>query len=86
MNTPCCIRRDSKGYIHVDFGSSLTTIVSNVGRATESLMITGLTNTFCDYYQTDRLYLTVSGEPYESPYRFLMEGEYFSPNYSKASE
>ena len=79
------IRRDSHGYIHVDFGESLTAIVSNVGRATENLLITALTNTFCDYYQTDRLYLTVEGQPYESPYRFLLEGEYFSPNYSKAS-
>lgn len=79
------IRRDTKGYLHVDFDASLTAIVSNVGRATENLMITGITNTFCDYYQTDRLYLTVDGTPYESPYRFLMEGEYFSPNYSKAS-
>ncbi|MGI6192652.1 MAG: GerMN domain-containing protein [Christensenellales bacterium] len=77
------IRLDSKGYVHVDFSSSLTKIVSSVGRATESLILIALANTFCDYYQTDRLYITVAGEQYESPYRFFMEGDYLSPDVSK---
>ncbi|MGI6150733.1 MAG: GerMN domain-containing protein [Christensenellales bacterium] len=77
------IRLDSKGYVHVDFSSSLTRIVSSVGRATESLILIALTNTFCDYYQSDRLYITVAGELYESPYRFFMEGDYLSPDDSR---
>ncbi len=44
------IRLDGKGYVHVDFSSSLTKIVSSVGRATESLILIALTNTFCEYY------------------------------------
>ncbi len=78
------IRLDGRGYVHVDFTSSLTNIVSSVGRATESLILIALTNTFCDYYQTNRLYITIAGEQYESPYRFFMEGDYLSPNYSRA--
>jgi len=74
------IRLDGKGYVHVDFSPSLTKIVSSVGRATESLILIALANTFCDYYQTDRLYITVAGEQYESPYRFFMEGDYLSPD------
>jgi len=79
------IQLDSKGYVHVDFSSSLTKIVSSIGRATESLLLIAITNTFCDYYQTDRLYITIAGEQYESPYRFFMEGDYLSPNYNRAS-
>lgn len=78
------IRLDGKGYVHVDFSSSLTKIVSSVGRATESLILIALTNTFCEYYQTDRLYITVAGDQYESPYRFYMEGDYLSPDSRRA--
>lgn len=78
------IKLDGKGYVHVDFSSALTKIVSSVGRATESLILIALTNTFCEYYQTDRLYITVAGGQYESPYRFFMEGDYLSKNDSRS--
>ena len=76
------ISLDSRGHVHVDFASSLITTISDIGRASEGLLLTALANTFCDYYQTNRFYITVEGELYESPYRFLQEGEYLSPDYS----
>lgn len=63
------IRLDSHGYVHVDFSFSLITTVSYIGRSSEGLLLTALANTFCEYYQTNRMYITIDGELYESPYR-----------------
>lgn len=79
------IRLDSHGYVHVDFSSSLITTVSSIGRTSEGLLLTALANTFCEYYQTSRMYITVNGGLYESPYRFLMDGEYLSPDLRNVS-
>ena len=79
------ISLDSKG-VHVDFADSLITTISDIGRASEGLLLTALANTFCDYYQTERFYITIEGELYESPYRFLQEGEYLTPDYSNVYE
>lgn len=70
--------------VHVDFSSELVTQM-DLPRQTEKLLLQSLANTFGEYYQRNKVYITVEDETYESRYFLLMDGEYLVPQTSETS-
>lgn len=65
--------------VSVDFSSELVTQM-DLSRQEEKLLLQSLANTFGEYYQKSKVYLTVEQENYESRYFFFLDDEYWTPN------
>lgn len=65
--------------VSVDFSSELVTQM-DLSRQEEKLLLQALANTFGEYYQKNKVYITVEQENYESRYFFFLDDEYWTPN------
>ena len=58
----------------------------NAGSQYEAMILQSITNTFGQYYETDRVIVTVEGVLYESGHILLEEGDFFETDYSNIAE
>lgn len=71
------IRLDrSEWIVKIDFSSELLTDL-NAGSAYEYEILKSLVNTLGKYYDTDKVYISIDGMPYESGHFAIKEGEVF---------
>lgn len=68
---------DEKGIITVDLSSEFLKEM-NAGAGFESMLINSVTNTLGNYYQKDKVIITIEGKPYESGHFSMKPGEYFT--------
>jgi len=73
---------DSAGIVTVDFSRHLIDDM-NAGAGFESMLLKSMVNTLGQYYQVDRVIITVEGKPYSSGHILLKPGEYFKVNTDK---
>lgn len=71
--------------VYVDFSREFISEM-NAGAALESLIIQSVTNTFGDYYNVDKVYITIGGSPYSSGHIQIKENEPFYVNYKNVRE
>ncbi|MGI6160795.1 MAG: GerMN domain-containing protein [Christensenellales bacterium] len=69
------------GAVYIDFTSGLIKDM-NAGAGAEALILRGIANTFAGYYSTERVYLTVEGEPYSSGHIEMKKGEFIKADTS----
>lgn len=65
--------------LKVDFSSELLEDM-NAGSSFEIEILKSIVNTLGRFYDVDKVYITVKGEPYESGHFSIKEGEYFEVN------
>jgi hypothetical protein len=53
----------------------------NAGSGYEAMILQCITNTLGNYYNTDQVYITIEGKPYESGHIVMKKGETFKVNY-----
>jgi len=70
---------------HVDFSKELLTDL-NAGSSYEFEILRSIVNTIGKFYDTDKVYITVEGKPYESGHFALQEGEAFKTNFDNIEE
>lgn len=58
----------------------------NAGSTVEIEIINSIVNTLGEFYDVERVHITVEGEPYESGHLQLLEGEYFEVDTSDIEE
>jgi len=63
--------------VKVDFSNELTEEM-NAGSNFEAQIIKSIVNTFGDYYDADKIYISTEGVPYSTGHFQLREGEFFS--------
>jgi len=78
-------RNSEKNEVTVDFSSNLVREM-NAGTSLEVLILESLTNTFANYYQAEKVIITMNGKPYLSGHIAMGEGEAFTPNFENAKE
>lgn len=68
--------------VYVDFSDELGYMAEqlNLNRKVEQAFLQALVNTFGEYYQADKVYLQIEGEPYASKFRVWTEDDYLSPS------
>jgi len=62
--------------VNADFSEELL-MDMNAGASFETEIIKSLVNTLGKFYDTDKVYITVNGSPYQSGHYAIREGEYF---------
>jgi sporulation and spore germination protein len=62
--------------LNIDFSKELREDM-NAGSSYELAVIDSIVNTLGDFYDVEKVYISVEGEPYESGHLQLLEGEYF---------
>lgn len=67
---------------YIDFSKELIDEM-NAGAGYETQILQCITNTIGDYYDTQEVYLTVDGNPYESGHIALIKGETFKVDYQE---
>lgn len=68
---------EAAGTVTVDFSSNLVKEM-NAGTALESMVLQSITDIFGNYYQKDKVIITMEGKLYESGHIALKKGEYFT--------
>jgi hypothetical protein len=68
---------EEKGTVTIDFSPQLITEM-NAGSSLEGMLLQCITNTFGDYYQKDKVIITIDGKLYESGHMMLEPGQYFT--------
>jgi hypothetical protein len=58
----------------------------NSGTGLESMIIQSIVNSLGDYYNTDKVYISINGKPYESGHFALKAGECFYVNYKNVEK
>ena len=66
----------SSWIVRVDFSEEILKNL-NAGSAFEYEIIRSIVNTIGKYYDTEKVYISVAGIPYESGHYAIREGEYF---------
>lgn len=79
------INLDDEGILHIDFNDAFR-YEMNAGSQYEAMILQSITNTFGQYYETDRVIVTVEGVLYESGHILLEEGDFFETDYSNIAE
>lgn len=69
----------SKWIVKVDFSKELLTDL-NAGSSYENQILISIVNTLGKFYDTDKVYISVEGRPYESGHFAIREGEAFKVN------
>lgn len=69
----------SNQLVKVDFSKELISEM-NAGSLLEGLIIQGIVNTLGHYYQVEKVFISVDGEPYSSGHFMIQEDEYFTVN------
>jgi len=75
LNSPSS--NDVNQSVIADFSSQLVTEM-NAGTSLESMILSSITNTFGNYYQTQKVGITLDGKPYESGHVLMKQDEYFT--------
>lgn len=73
----------NKNAVYVDFSNELVTQM-DLPRQIERLLFQSLANTFCEYYDAARLYITIDGDQYISRNVMLLEDDYIIPDSSSS--
>jgi hypothetical protein len=73
---------DEKGVVTVDFSPELVTEM-NAGTTYEMMILNSIANTFGDYFQKDKIIITMEGKPYSSGHILMREGEYIEVSKDK---
>jgi hypothetical protein len=73
---------DEKGIVTVDFSPELVTEM-NAGTTYELMILNSIANTFGDYFQKDKIIITMEGKPYSSGHILMREGEYIEVSKDK---
>lgn len=68
-----------KNAAYIDFSPELIDEM-NVGAALESMILTSIVNSIGDYFVTEKVMITINGEPYQSGHIYMEEGEYMTVN------
>lgn len=71
------------GSVSLDLNQAFLTEM-NAGSGYESAILQCLANTFGDYYNTDKVVLTIEGKPYSSGHFEFQEGEFLQADLSNA--
>ncbi|MFU0823550.1 GerMN domain-containing protein [Clostridium sp.] len=71
--------------VYVDFSKEFLDDM-NAGGSKELLILKSITNTLGTYYNCDKVYITIDGEPYSSGHVSLDKGESFSVDYDDIEE
>ncbi len=77
-------RQSEKQQITIDFNSGITEV--GMGSDFESQMLQCIVNTVGQYYQADRVVITVEGGPYETGHYFLGPDDYLVPDTENSEE
>jgi hypothetical protein len=64
------------GMVYVDFSSNFVRDM-NAGSGFESAILESIVNTIGNYYETDKVYITIENKPYSSGHILKTKGEYF---------
>lgn len=67
----------NKDVVYVDFSKELASEM-NAGTSYEFSILQGITNTIGQYYNFDKVYITIEGEPYSSGHILMKKGETFT--------
>lgn len=70
---------------YIDFSSELIEEM-NAGAALESMILTSIVNNMGDYFRTEKVMVTINGEPYQSGHIYMEEGEYMTVNKDNVNE
>ncbi|HHW32099.1 MAG TPA: GerMN domain-containing protein [Clostridiaceae bacterium] len=73
---------DMKGIVAIDFSSELVKEM-NAGTSYELMILDCIANTFGDYFQKDKVIITLEGKPYSSGHILMREGEYITVSKEK---
>lgn len=76
---------DKKHKVSVDFSKELITEM-NAGSSLENMIIQSITNTLADYFNVDKVYISIEGKPYESGHMALTKNDVFYSNYDDVVE
>jgi hypothetical protein len=71
--------------VYVDFSKELVSEM-NAGTSMESYIIQGITNTLGDYFNVDKVFISLEGKPYESGHIILTKSDVFYVDYKNAVE
>lgn len=72
---------DEEGILVIDFNKELITEM-NAGSSYEEMILHSIANTFGQYYEADKIAITIEEKPYESGHILLQKGEYIKPDYA----
>lgn len=70
---------NNDGMVYVDFSKEFTSEM-NLGASYESLVLRAVANTAGQYYGSNKVYITVNGEPYKSGHILMEKGEAINVN------
>ncbi|MCE5196349.1 MAG: GerMN domain-containing protein [Negativicutes bacterium] len=68
------------GLLTVDLSAEFVSDM-NAGTTLESMLLNSVANTFGNYFQTDRVAITIAGKPYASGHILFEEGEYLTADW-----
>ena len=71
--------------VYVDVNQAFLTEM-NAGALYESMILQCIANTFGQYYNAQKVYLTIDNKPYESGHIYMKKGEYLKVNVEDAIE
>lgn len=69
-----------KNQVNIDFSKNLVTEM-NAGSGLEGMIVNSIVNTLGDYYDVDKVYVTLDGEPYSSGHIAVGKDEPFHVDY-----
>mgnify|MGYP000984425241 CR=1 FL=1 len=73
------------GMVYLDLNKAFLQEM-NAGAGYEAMILQSIANTFGQYYNAEKVILTIEGKPYESGHIALQEGEYLQVNYDNVIE
>jgi len=76
---------NSDGMVYIDLNQAFLTEM-NAGSMYESMILQSIANTFGQYYNAEKVILTIDGQLYESGHIALQKGESLKVNYENAVE
>lgn len=71
--------------VHVDFSKEFVSEM-NAGTSLEAMILKCVTNTLGNYYNVDKIYISIDGAPYSSGHVQMNEGDNFYVDYDNISE
>jgi len=75
----------NEGKVYIDFSKEFETEM-NAGTTKESGILRSITNTLGNYYNMNKVVITIDGEPYSSGHIVMDKGEAFNTDYSNVVE
>lgn len=71
--------------VYIDLNQAFVTEM-NAGSQYEAMILQSIVNTFGQYYNAEKMYLTINNKPYESGHIAMKKGEFFKVNVNDAVE